>query len=862
MVQEKVISIGDLQIDFDAYRLLRDQEPIRLTRTEWAIFRELVQHKNQVLSHNTLLQRVWGAGYDDENDYVHTYISRLRRKIEMNSNDPQYIITEQGLGYRFQADGNIQAAEKSFDSSPVKTINPLPQKIDGRFIGRETEQEQLLNLIEERARLISLYGRAGVGKTALACKVLAQLQEPDATPHIDGMVFLSAASTGIGMARIFSDFSRLLALPDENTTDLTQRITALLEQLSRGTYILLLDNLESVQSNDTGELLDADLQTFFKLAIEQSDALCIIITSRETLLMPRSTRIWERKITLDEGLSTMDSASLLRQCDIDGEAGLRDAGDEILQTIAEYARGYPRALEAIVGMLVEDPFLTPNNLLDETFLTSTSEEISAMLIEQTYQRLDETAQRLMQIIAAFRAPVTLGDLQEIARPYLPEGTNLRQVVQRLVHTYCLHYEAETQRITIHPLDRDYCYDQIPQQDTANPPYTRPELHRAIANLHPTQQIADSLEENVEIYLNKFNHLVRADEYENAAELLLWMDETYLAPRNFNADVFNMYERVVPFLPETGLWRACLLRQGEASRRMAQINYSAYCFETVLQKAREAKNARHLAQALNGMGWAQYDLGHIRLAIDFWQRAFDVFEHLKMMVQMADCIGGIGWGQYLLGDYEAALQNFDRAEKLSAESGDDLIRTVNLGDKGVIYIAQGEYQQAISVLNESLNLADTLSAAREGSFQGGYLATAYLLNNQLEEADQIARMTRSLGGSLANEPTIHALHGVILARMGQIEKAIETFEEAVTQADKVLDMTLGLYRVRYARGLANAGLTLLRDEFTFDVTAMDYSIGMAVCGEKGVIHTNKQLMEALMVIDGDQLRPIYEMLMQG
>ncbi|MDQ7037522.1 MAG: tetratricopeptide repeat protein [Anaerolineae bacterium] len=160
---------------------------------------------------------------------------------------------------------------------------------------------------------------------------------------------------------------------------------------------------------------------------------------------------------------------------------------------------------------------------------------------------------------------------------------------------------------------------------------------------------------------------------------------------------------------------------------------------------------------------------------FWERALSVFRELDNTSGMTDALGGIGWVQYLMGDYDDALRSFDRAEVLSAEAGNEQARALNLGDKGVVYIAQGRYDKAIAALDESLTLSDAVGAGREGSYKGGYLATAYLLHNQLAEADDIARLTLSLGGALVNEPVVQTLHGVILARMGQKQAAVIAFE---------------------------------------------------------------------------------------
>ncbi|MEO0561836.1 MAG: winged helix-turn-helix domain-containing protein, partial [Chloroflexota bacterium] len=291
MISPNTVRVGDLEIDLASYRLLREGEAVRLTPTEWSMLRELLQHPNQVLSHRTLLKRVWGDEYDTELDYVHTYVSRLRRKLEPNTDTPLYILTEAGIGYRFNGD-LVEKPDVSLTPSadnPTRTpryINPLPQHIGGRYVGRDAQRKQLRELLLSDARLVSLYGRAGVGKTALACTVLADLQE---ARQFDGMVFLSATSTGITLGRIISDFNRLLdesPVPDHQQA--VYRVTNLLDRLSDGRYLLLLDNLEHLQNPLTNDLTDKDMETFFKVVLEQGGTLRVLVTSRYPLKLPRA----------------------------------------------------------------------------------------------------------------------------------------------------------------------------------------------------------------------------------------------------------------------------------------------------------------------------------------------------------------------------------------------------------------------------------------------------------------------------------------------------------------------------------------------------------------------------------------------
>jgi two-component system KDP operon response regulator KdpE len=94
---------GDLEIDFAAHEARLRGERLELTPTEYKLLYHLVRNAGHVLTHGTLLAKVWGREYVDEVDYIRVYIRRLRDKLDDDPNDPRYIRTERGLGYRFLA---------------------------------------------------------------------------------------------------------------------------------------------------------------------------------------------------------------------------------------------------------------------------------------------------------------------------------------------------------------------------------------------------------------------------------------------------------------------------------------------------------------------------------------------------------------------------------------------------------------------------------------------------------------------------------------------------------------------------------------------------------------------------------------
>ncbi|MBK7435000.1 MAG: response regulator [Chitinophagaceae bacterium] len=98
---QQVIVSGDLQIDLLNRSVRKNNEPIKLTATEYSLLALLVKNERKVLTHHYLLREVWGPGYINQSQYLRVFIAQLRKKIETDANRPKHIITESGVGYRF-----------------------------------------------------------------------------------------------------------------------------------------------------------------------------------------------------------------------------------------------------------------------------------------------------------------------------------------------------------------------------------------------------------------------------------------------------------------------------------------------------------------------------------------------------------------------------------------------------------------------------------------------------------------------------------------------------------------------------------------------------------------------------------------
>jgi len=98
------VTVGDLRVDLAARLVYRGDNEIHLTPLEYKLLVTMFKHAGKVLTHRFLLREVWGPHDSQENHYLRVFVASLRRKLEEDPAQPKYILTEQGVGYRFAAE--------------------------------------------------------------------------------------------------------------------------------------------------------------------------------------------------------------------------------------------------------------------------------------------------------------------------------------------------------------------------------------------------------------------------------------------------------------------------------------------------------------------------------------------------------------------------------------------------------------------------------------------------------------------------------------------------------------------------------------------------------------------------------------
>ncbi|MFD8638653.1 response regulator [Streptomyces sp. NPDC059533] len=100
--QVDIVTTAGFTVDLVAKKVHRGERTVRLTPTEWHLLEILITHPGRLITQSRLLLEVWGPSYGENTNYLRVYMAQLRRKLEADPSHPRYLITEPGMGYRFE----------------------------------------------------------------------------------------------------------------------------------------------------------------------------------------------------------------------------------------------------------------------------------------------------------------------------------------------------------------------------------------------------------------------------------------------------------------------------------------------------------------------------------------------------------------------------------------------------------------------------------------------------------------------------------------------------------------------------------------------------------------------------------------
>jgi HAD superfamily hydrolase (TIGR01662 family) len=756
-------------------------------------------------------------------------------------------------------------------SRPEQYVVNAPPANISRFIDRQSQRTSLLDfLTNDSIRLVSVVGRAGIGKSALVTWVLTNMEEERNTslwihqpPTPDGILYLSSRSTGLTLERIYTDLRRMLpaekadslaaAWASQDAT-LPQKVETLLEALHGRRYVILLDAIEPLLT-DNGALSDEGIQVFVDACLRRAAAPVLVLTSRADFLAPPEALRTARAVRLAEGLGPEDAAALLRDLDPQGDLGLLEAPQGELERVADLTGGIPRALEVVAGILQRDPTSSLRRLLDDE--RALGSETTEGLVAEGYRRLGESERRVMQALAVLEGSVGSTALSYLLHPWFP-GVDVPGCLQRLVRSYLVTSNRKTGEFGLQPLDRDHAYAELP--DAADPAraavhgYSRQDLHRRAADFYasirkpPVQWLSI---DDLAPQLAEFQHSVRGDDVDRALDVLQSIDDDHLSLwghysrlRELRASVleaparpelraanlaglavccqvFGEYETAVRYyeqaiaLAEQIGDRAAEAKYvgdlGRAYRNLGEIDKAVSCSQRALDFARERGDRRAVAVYSDKLALAVGQLGRLGEAAELGESAVTIAREVGDRRTEAAALSNLALIHQARGDAGLAELTITASLTTIREIRDGRGETIVLGRMGVGALAASDPTAAFELHEQALSVAVALGERREQSYQLIGLGNALNALGELEQAQQ--RLQSALVLDVPETSYLAALAlGLVLLRSDRHTEAAEAFNDAVRRCRERLKRCDRLYRARYCLATALVGAVVCKAEW--------------------------------------------------
>lgn len=668
------------------------------------------------------------------------------------------------------------------------------------FQDRVQEQAVISELLSKPStRVVSIIGRGGMGKTALASKIMADI-ETNHWPHIeddietptpiDGIIYMSTNTAGISLERLFINSAQLLGGEQEkelNTTwvnpqlDTQTKITRLLEALQSGNYVILMDNMEDLLTED-GAIADPDLVAFFDAALVTPSNTSLLITTRMPLKFSRQVMRFDNQVSLSEGLPVEHGITMLRELDASGMAGLGDASDEELAEAVKLVHGMPRALEILAGILANDPFATIDEVLADFYQ---QEDVVNDLVRENYKRLETGERRVMEALAVFGRPVQVVAIDFLLENIAP-GLNVPAIARRLMQSHLVSVDKRTKTASLHPIDKAFIYSQLPESGDDS----RAKLERRAAAYYQQLAIPEAdwhTLDDIQPQLFEFEHLVRAGDFQQAYELLNHLDANFLTREGHIQRLFEMRSQLQPELQEALSKAGNLVGLGKAALVLSKFAECIEYCQSALVIATELQQLDLRLEALYTMGLCSDYTGNYRAAVDYFQQALALEDTPETQMQRANSLDALAAAYNTLNHYDDALKTHQQALEIRQAQGDKVAEGRSLNNMGYIYYDQGDFNQALACFSDALVVAEETRSEVDRMIRLSNIGIVHVFFGDYEQAEARVLEALSLSRKIGDRrrECIRLGHiGSIRHDQGRYPEALEHFKAGLAIAQDI------------------------------------------------------------------------------
>lgn len=677
-------------------------------------------------------------------------------------------------------------------SREVRVVNQTPGETPTHYQDRVPEARIVGGFLGNASkRLLVVWGRGGIGKTAVVCRVLNHLREHRRLPDSDvplevtGIVFLNARSMlGVAWPYFFADLCRLLptkragellALFKSDQRGVEAKALALANAFAAKRTVVLLDNFEDLVDPSSEELREPDFQEALQTLLRSPQhGIKLILT---TQVLPRGLAAVEpgRQVLLplDKGLETPFAEEILRAMDEEGLFGLKTAPDALLARARACTRGHPKALEALFGAVasngntsLEAMIETAEGVLrgspvgprDEQVLP---ESVMQALVGEAFWRLDGVTRQVMQALAVFNRAVSSVAVDYLLLPHV-KTIRSADILARLVNWHFVRREGK--HYGLHSIDRAYVFAQLHRGSPADreqaddPPFTQfALLHRAAGYFHAYRAPRTEWlkRDDLDYQVAEFELRCEGEEYDQAARVLLEIDRDYLSPWGLDREVVGLHERLQGHLVDPRLRHDSVSRLGKVYLLLSRYQDAMRCLEDALSMAGTLQDRLAEADALSALGLCHFRQGDFTRAIELQHRALCQIEQGRTDDEdrvWIEVNHVLGFAHSAVGQTPLAVQHTEAALETARRLGDRRQACYQQGFLGLYASYLGDADKALEFDHAALGQARDLKLPRDIVCHLGFLAEACCTQRgdfdaAIRHAEEALRIEAEIGSPL-------------------------------------------------------------------------------------------------------------------
>jgi tetratricopeptide (TPR) repeat protein len=638
--------------------------------------------------------------------------------------------------------------------TPLFQLPPPPAD----FTGRTSELAELRAAIEKTGVHISgLQGQGGVGKTALALKLAAELAPiyPDAQIYLDLKgVSENPLTAAEAMSHVLRTFHPEAKLPEKE-----EDLRALyLDVLHNKRAVLLMDNAKEAAQ--------------LKLLVPPDECM-FLVTSRTRFTLPG---LYQKDLTtFPPGDGTRFLLEIAPR--IKGEA----------ETIARLCGYLPLALRLAGTAIAERADLDPadyrQRLTDEKhrlkLLGGKKEESMEASIALSYNLLADDRKKQWRMLSVF--PDTF-DAPAAGTVWEVEEDAAKDTLSDLKQLSMLEWDNSTKRYRLHDLMRAFARGKLSEEEreAADLRHARHYLEVICLAGDLYTQGGDSMMRGLALFDLEWGN-IQAGQSWAAARAESDRDASTLCNEypGYGADIFALRQHP----RESIRWR-----------------------EAALTAARKLKHRQAEGVHLGNLGITYDALGEYRRAVESHEKCLDIARETGDRLGEGQALGNLGLAYHSLGDYRRAIEHYEKQLEITREIGDRRGEGNSLGNLGVAYDSLGEYRRAIEYQEQRLAIAREIGDRRGEGNSLGNLGVAYdclgEYRRAIEYHEQSMTIKRDIGNRRGEGNSLGSLGNAYFS-LGEYRRAIGYYEQGLAVARETGD--------RYSEGTALWNMSLALDE---------------------------------------------------